>query len=820
MAAESYDHLRVDISALKLPYSTTGRGEPGPDIPEVQDRPRHAQRLIADLDAVVARKLSLQDSELPEKASGMHVTASARTTAGISAGGTVIEVLSVKGEGRSQRVNLFIKTDDLDTARRRIARYGDYHPGPRKPFDFSLFESASRLSGTTLDDLWTDTIARCPSDDTMPAHWELWVRADSADRVRSFAGRYKLQCEAGQADFPSVSVIRAYALPTDLAAFIDATSAILELRACSSQTLQTLSLSGSVQRSLAAGLLRHISAPAVDAPRICVLDTGVMAQHPLLAPALDADDCLTLNDAWGTSGWDSHGTRVAGVALYRDLQTLISRPRDLQLTTRLESVTVLRPDQGPRSPQEPLGEIVAAVSLIEAAATHRRVFCLASSDCRGLNDGVPNKISGSVDQLAWGLNGPPRLFCVAAGNVLDDPFLVAGYSSRNEESGIGSPGQALNALTVGGCTFNDDHPHDGELLCPAGDLSVSTRTSTSWVKRRSTKPDVVFEAGNIGVPGDDSDTTCEALSELNVLTTFNNTRHPLGTIGETSAATGAVAGIAGRLMARYPEYWPETIRGLIVHSASWTEAMLARCEGATKDDRVDHLLSMFGWGVPDEDAASSSASDQLTLIIEGSLIPYKKDGSKNALNECAYHPLPWPIEALQSLGSTDVELRVTLSYFIQPDMRAPSARRFADYPSHRLAFDLKGSEDDHLDAARRRNKALKAARSSSPPPRSEARWNLGWKLRDRGTIHHDVWTGPADELARQDAIRVAPKGGWWRGSPDYAEVSVRYSLIVSIRTPESEQDIYQEALAQIPIVQSTPIRELAPYVIQPVTVRI
>lgn len=28
--------------------------------------------------------------------------------------------------------------------------------------------------------------------------------------------------------------------------------------------------------------------------------------------------------------------------------------------------------------------------------------------------------------------------------------------------------------------------------------------------------------------------------------------------------------------AEYPEFWPETIRALIVHSAEWTNAMLSR----------------------------------------------------------------------------------------------------------------------------------------------------------------------------------------------------------------------------------------------------
>ncbi|MFC7052577.1 S8 family peptidase [Hansschlegelia quercus] len=788
----------------------------------MKNRRAHSRSLARDLDQIIAAKGRLHDKELPEEEAGVHLTAFARTAAGIQASGALMDVLSIKGEGKDQRVNLFIRSDRIDEAKKRLDRYADFEANAdekvRKPWSFPFFEAAERLAPTKLTDLWTDRIELFPKKSSSQAEWEVWVRADAANRVRGFAGRYGVFCELGQADFPSVSMIRVRASADDLQSFVDASSAVLELRACSSLTLLALNMKASAQRALADGLVSKISAPRAVAPAVCILDTGVMASHPLLAPALDAGDCLTLNDAWDKHGWDPHGTRVAGLVLYRDLERLIEKPRQTRLDVRLESVVVLRPPTGLRSSLESIGEVVAAVGLIEAGRARPRVFCLAFSDYRGLNDGVPTKLSGSVDQLAWGHNGVQRLFCVAAGNLSDDPLLVSGYSARNDASGIGSPGQALNALTVGGCTFIEEHPLGGQLLCPAGDISVTSRTSTSWtLRRRSIKPDLVFEAGNVGqVDGEDA---CESLAELNPLTTNASPRMLLGTLGETSAATGSVSGMAGRLMARYPDYWPETIRGLLIHSSDWTPAMVERGFGDNEEKKREHILSMFGWGAPDESMASDSASNRLTLVAQSSLVPFKEDGRSNALNECAYHPLPWPETALRGLGDTEVELRVTLSYFVQPDMRAPSARRHADYPSHRLHFDLKGPDDDDLDAARRQNRAFRGIRSASPPRRSEARWRLGSTLRERGTVHHDVWTGPASELARQNALRIAPRGGWWRDAPVYAGVPVRYALIVSLRTPESAQDIYQETRTRVAAIGSRlSIPLLEPYVIQPVPI--
>lgn len=46
------------------------------------------------------------------------------------------------------------------------------------------------------------------------------------------------------------------------------------------------------------------------------------------------------------------------------------------------------------------------------------------------------------------------------------------------------------------------------------------------------------------------------------------------TTGDTSAATYLASKFAATLWKRYENYWPETIRGLIVHSAKWTDEML------------------------------------------------------------------------------------------------------------------------------------------------------------------------------------------------------------------------------------------------------
>lgn len=54
------------------------------------------------------------------------------------------------------------------------------------------------------------------------------------------------------------------------------------------------------------------------------------------------------------------------------------------------------------------------------------------------------------------------------------------------------------------------------------------------------------------------------------------------------------------------------------------------------------------------------------MVIQGEIQPFIKHDNRVAMNEMHLHRIPWPTEVLQSLSETPVEMRVTLSYFIEP----------------------------------------------------------------------------------------------------------------------------------------------------------
>ena len=102
-----------------------------------------------------------------------------------------------------------------------------------------------------------------------------------------------------------------------------------------------------------------------------------------------------------------------------------------------------------------------------------------------------------------------------------------------------------------------------------------------------------------------------------------------------------------------------------------------------------------------------------------------------------------------------------------------------------------------------RRRINKAAREdgSAEHHESDGFWTLGSNLRDRGSIHSDVWRGPASDLARRGTVAVYPISGWWKEREHLERYNriARFSLVISIVTPPTDVDIYTPVLNVITI---------------------
>jgi hypothetical protein len=239
------------------------------------------------------------------------------------------------------------------------------------------------------------------------------------------------------------------------------------------------------------------------------------------------------------------------------------------------------------------------------------------------------------------------------------------------------------------------------------------------------------------------------------------------------------------------------VRGLLVHAAEWTPAMRSQIDAAPNKTEKMSLLRRYGWGVPTDERVLASGRSSVVLISQDEFVPFQGDDFK--ARHLRLHTLPWPEEALQSLGSADVSLKVTLSYFIEPNAARRGWRRRYAYPSHGLRFELRGPAETTDQFLSRVNREAQREEDEARPSGGTSNWLVGPNQRNLGSLHQDIWEGSAAELARSGVLAVNPVGGWWknRKHPERRELRVRYSLIVSLRTEEQGVDLYSPVAVQL-----------------------
>jgi hypothetical protein len=739
----------------------------------------------------------------------------------------MIELLSIRTEAGTTYANVFVPDGKLAHFEKYIEAYLAERKGNNgQSLDHhALINTISSIRRAELRALWTDVAELFPQDVNEQFWWEVWLPVRGArDSVvadfRKLATLAQCQVSQHQISFPERTVVLMFGSQQQLSKSVLTLNCVAELRRAKETAEFFDSMAAPEQQQWVDETLARLTPPSDEdaTPRVCLLDSGVNRGHPLLAPFMTSSDLHTVKPEWGVDDTANHGSGLAGLVAFGDLSDAMASDKPLVVRHRLESVK-LTPEQGANDGDAKLhGHLFAeAVARPEVAAPMRpRIFTSAVTASDSRDRGCPSAWSSTVDRLAADCDGDgrfPRLFVLCAGNT-EDLQSLSSYPDNLSTHGIRDPGQAWNAITVGAYTkkirITETDAQDLTPVAPSGGLSPYTRTSATWDTAWPMKPEVVFEGGNAGKDARGA----VGISSLRLLTTNNlpQERH-FTTTNATSAASALGARMAGQLMAAYPALRPETIRALIVHSAEWTQAMraayLPKKKAPTKANHVN-LIRYCGWGVPNLDRALSSAGNSLTLVVEDLVHPYKKEKGESVANrDMNLHSLPWPKEQLQALPpATKVELRITLSYFIEPN---PSARGTASkfhYPSHRLRFDVQRPLDATTeDFVARINAATEREDDEDPTDAKDPHWILGGTQRHRGSLHQDIWHGTAAELASRGFIAVYPAKGWWRTrqAQNRYDSPARYSLLISIRTPETDVDLYTPISHQITTLAAVPV---------------
>lgn len=535
-----HKHLILEGTATAHGYTSPGGGGRTTYDYPARDRGPHAQKIKTEISAahdearqqvnVAGAGIEIRDITLEFFGAGGKGLETDRLDDRTSA----IEILSTRVEGDRTYATVRVPGGKLSNFLAKVQRYETENDKRRKdkgPKNKELIESIEGVRLPVVRSFWTDADSEFPADSSAEIWWEVWLRAGVADHDEVFAqfvveaDRIGLRVSEQVVNFPERLVFLAYGSTSQWAGSLVLFGILAELRRAKEIPTDYVTLPPREQAEFVEDAAARLQAPSMHAPSVCLLDTGLNAGHPLLAPMVDESDLHQSHPDWSAADEQGHGTQMAGIAAYGDeLAEHLAGSDPITPLHRLESVKLIHPTV-PHDPDNYGYVTMDAVAQAEAAAPERdRVVCLAvTADDRDV--GFPSLWSAAIDQHASGHDDDIcRLYVVSAGNVRDFPAGSFDYPRTNLQSyGIEDPAQSYNAVTVGAYTElahvqSDDPGYAGKSpIAPKGGLSPLSRTSVMWTAREwPFKPDIVMEGGNY-LEGEDG--SPEACDDLRLLTT-------------------------------------------------------------------------------------------------------------------------------------------------------------------------------------------------------------------------------------------------------------------------------------------------------------
>ncbi len=801
-----------------------------PGVP-ANDRSSHGGKLRRQYESALAEYTELEKSRGPTITDDMGIYVEVISSINCklpidSLDNSDFKLCSLRNKNNQEVATIFIPEEKRKKFLNKVEQYLDPNKDakPNKqgdifPRNHTLLDSISEIKIANILSFWTDPDSLLPDDKKSVVWWELWLkeinRSDPRRIAESFAERINAKLSNTSLNFFNTTVLLIKCSLSDLEKAPELISNLEELRKAKETPNIIVESSPIEQLEWANNFKERIQFSNEFTCAVSILDSGVNYDHQILKHVYSKDLSETWDPAWPAydtydplSPYNEHGSLQAGIAIFGNLMDEIPNSNPIKISHGIESGRILPPAD--QNDPELYGAITVGTAYkLEAERPNlNRVYSLAVTSDHEKESGQPSSWSGEIDKFCSGIeDGHRRLFIVSAGNNRDispNPD----YWDQVCLAEIEDPAQSWNAITVGAyteMTTNDDpNFEDWSPFASAGDVAPSSRSSINWGWRNHAplKPDVVAEGGNKLLSPDKNKVSSEDVVSL--LTTSGQSNGQIfERNGDTSAACALVSRQAAILRTEYPKLWPETIRGLIVHSAQWTPRMMERfgllSSGHSPKVAKESLLRAVGYGVPNIERALYSANHSLTLIAEGELQPFtKKAGATTSsdptLNQMKLYQLPWPVESLRQLPlETEVKLKITLSYFIEPNPGRRGYRSRYSYQSHGLRFETI-RPGQSLDNFRAQINGKVELEDYDGPEGDNYGWFLQSQLRTRGSIHSDTWTGSVNDLIDMHTIAIFPVGGWWkyRTAEDRWNNSVKFSLLVSIETPDEDTDIYTE----------------------------
>ncbi|BBH44238.1 MULTISPECIES: S8 family peptidase [Pseudomonas] len=549
----------------------------------------------------------------------------------------------------------------------------------------------------------------------------------------------------------------------------------------------------------------NIPQPALEAARVCILDSGINTNHPLLRSAIaESESFVEGQDEFDEVG---HGTAVAGIALYGDVEAC-DRSNYWRPEFWLYNGKVMRkcPDT-----ENPIYDEHTVEATLTEAVEHFvglgcRIFNLSLGNSNAPYDG------SHVRGLAYILDVLARkhnvLFVVSTGNFMGSSDPAVPINSWREEypeyllhetSVIIDPAPAMNVLTVGSIARHDatvDSQRYPEIhqLSPSCENQPSPFTRHGPSVKGALKPELVAHGGNLACPvhfrNSQWKTEMRGLGVLTLNYQFQGNTLFKEICG-TSFSAPYITYLSGRLLNEYPDASANLLRAMLVNHASLpSEIETTFSDEMRKGYKVNKATynreisrDVAGYGQVNESDLFRSSDHCVVLMCEETI---EKDA-------CQFFELPLPASYLRKARGLR-ELSVTLAY--SPAVRTTRLDYLATQISYRL---VKGKSLDEVQAHFNKENQDEAETRNDDAATNR---DISAQLRSRGTVQSSKWTFKQRNPDEKWFVVVIRQDREWN-HPDVL-VEEPYALVVTVSDRDNEQaQLYTEIQATLALQLQT-----------------
>ena len=264
----------------------------------------------------------------------------------LDSSGAILLNVNTDKDTNQQIATVYIPENKKENLTKKVENYRNEDKNG-KPQNQELVEKIDGISRTTVENLWSSPIESLPR---LEALWcEIWLATEGLNletimpNLKAVCALFSIEILDSILKFPQRTILVIKANYAQLSELITSFGLIAEIR--KTEELNTFWLSQNITEN---NDWIEEALNLVDFTKtnnfISILDSGINNGHRLIEPVLDEVNRLTVEPSWGVNDGMGHGTSMAGIAMYGNLNAILENKKPIEIHHQIESVKILHPN--------------------------------------------------------------------------------------------------------------------------------------------------------------------------------------------------------------------------------------------------------------------------------------------------------------------------------------------------------------------------------------------------------------------------------------------------------------------------------------------